>query len=161
MIPSIDNTLERLNAHNAKIPFNAWLGIEVLAAGADGVELRVPWRCEFGGAPGMTHGGILASLVDTAAFLMLLAAKGTGGPTVDLQIDFHRSTANGALYVRSSLLRAGASISTIEVRINDQEQRLIATGRCVFLTRSRPCREDLPATVTASCRVSTRISGAA
>jgi len=142
MILSIDNTIERLTTHNAKIPFNAWLGIEVLAADAERVELRVPWRWEFGGAPGMTHGGILASLIDTAAFLMLLAAKGTGGPTVDLHIDFHRSTANGALYVSSSLLRAGGSISTVEVRINDQERRLIATGRCVFLTRSRLSRES-------------------
>jgi 1,4-dihydroxy-2-naphthoyl-CoA hydrolase len=143
MTSSTENILERLTAHNAKIPFNAWLGIEVLAASAESVELRVPWRYEFGGAPGMTHGGILASLVDTSAFLVLLAAKGTGGPTVDLQIDFHRSTANGALLVRSSLLRAGASISTIEVRISDQEQRLIATGRCVFLSRSRPGRDQV------------------
>ncbi len=137
---SPENLVHRLNAHNAGIPFNAWLRIEVLNASAQGVEMRVPWRQEFGGAPGMTHGGVLASLLDTAAFLALLAANGGGGPTIDLQIDYLRSTANGTLTVRSSVLRAGASISTVEVRISDPEQRLLASGRCVFLTRERTGR---------------------
>jgi uncharacterized protein (TIGR00369 family) len=133
----IDDTVKRLRAHNAKIPFNTWLGIDVLSASSESVELRVPWRDEFGGAPGMTHGGILASLVDTAAFLVLLVAKGTGGPTVDLQIDFHRSTANGVLSVKSNMLKLGATISTIQVSISDEEHRLIASGRCMFLSRPR------------------------
>jgi uncharacterized protein (TIGR00369 family) len=142
MMSSPDNVMDRLRAHSAKVPFNAWLGIEILAASDMSVDLRVPWRSEFGGAPGMIHGGILASLIDSAAFLVLMAAKGTGGPTVDSQIDFHRSTANAPLYVRGSLLRAGATISTIAVRIHDPERHLIATGRCVYLSRSRPRHEE-------------------
>lgn len=130
-------TLAVLNAHNARIPFNAWLGIEVLAVTAETVELRVPWRLEFGGAPGMTHGGILASLIDTAGFLVLLAANASGGPTIDLRIDFHRSSANTDFHVRSRLLSAGATISTVEVEICDNGSRLLASGRCVFLTQSR------------------------
>jgi uncharacterized protein (TIGR00369 family) len=91
----------------------------------------------------MIHGGILASLIDAAAFLVLLAAKGTVGPTVDWQIDFHRSTANEPLYVRSTLVRAGATISTVAIRICDREGHLNATGRCVFLSQSRPGHEAL------------------
>jgi len=35
------------------------------------------------------------------------------------------------------LLRAGATISTVDVRITDAEERLIASGRGVFLSQSR------------------------
>lgn len=131
--------LAKLNLHNAGIPFNAWLGLEVIGVRDDVVELRVPWRTEFGGAPGMTHGGILASIIDAAAFLVLLAVRGNGGPTIDMRVDFHRSTANGMLYVKSALLRAGATISTAQVEIHDSEQRLIASGRSVMISEPRRC----------------------
>lgn len=132
-------TMAKLDLHNAGTPFNTWLGLEVLAVHPDSIELRVPWRSEFSGAPGMTHGGILASIVDAAAFLVLLAVRGCGGPTVDMRVDFHRSTANSMLYVRSALLRAGATISTVQVEIHDGEQRLIASGRSVMISEPRRC----------------------
>jgi uncharacterized protein (TIGR00369 family) len=140
-----ENLVAQLTAHNATIPFNTWLGIEVIAASAEGVDLRVPWRPEFGGAPGTTHGGILASLIDTAAFLALVAAQDAGGPTIDMRVDVHRSTAGEPLNVHSRVLRRGATVSTADVLIHDAHERLIASGRCVFLTqpRKRP-EETLP-----------------
>jgi uncharacterized protein (TIGR00369 family) len=140
--PSSDSLMAQLTAHNEKTPFNHWLGVEVLSASEEGVDLRVPWRQEFGGAPGMTHGGIMASLVDTAAFLALLAAQDAGGPTIDMRVDLHRSTAGEPLFVRSRLLRRGATVSTADVRIFDAHDRLVASGRCVFLTQPRVRPQD-------------------
>jgi uncharacterized protein (TIGR00369 family) len=140
---SPNETMEKLNAHNAGIPFNVWLGLEVLAAREDSVELRVPWRAEFSGAPGMTHGGVIASIVDAAAFLVLIAVRGSAGPTVDMRVDFHRSTANTMLYVKSALVRAGATISSVEVQIHDSERRLIASGRSVMISEPRICSVPL------------------
>jgi uncharacterized protein (TIGR00369 family) len=126
-----------MNAHNAAIPFNSWLGVEVISADDSGVRLRVPWRVEFGGSPGMTHGGILAGIVDLGAYMALMAVKGGGGPTIDMRIDHHRSMVNGTLYAESRILRVGSTISTVEVDVRDAQRRLIASGRCVFLSRSR------------------------
>jgi len=130
-------TVEGMNAHNAAIPFNAWLGAEVISANGDGVRLRVPWRVEFGGAPGMTHGGVLASIIDLSAYMALMAAKGSSGPTIDMRVDYHRSMVNGALFALAKLLRVGSTISTVDVIVHDAEQRLIASGRCVFLSQGR------------------------
>ena len=129
--------VEAMNAHNAAIPFNAWLGAEVISATDEGVRLRIPWRVEFGGAPGMTHGGILAGIVDLSAYMALLAARGGAGPTIDMRVDYHRSMVNGALFSLARLLRVGSTISTVEVIVQDAEQRLIASGRCVFLSQGR------------------------
>lgn len=134
-------------AHLASVPFNAWLGVELLLAEADAVELRVPWRPEFGGAPGMIHGGILASLIDTTAFLVLVTHQGAGGPTIDMRIDYHRSTWGRPLHLRGSLIRSGATISNVDVQILDEDEHLIATGRCVFLSQPR---RRLPATLQES-----------
>jgi len=133
----VQPTAEHLNAMHTGIPFNAWLGAKIIDASAAGVRLYVPWRTEFGGAPGMTHGGILAAIVDLAAYSALRAVGGDGGPTIDMRIDYHRSSVNGPFYADSRVVRAGSTISTAEVVIRDAEERLIASGRCVFLSRSR------------------------
>jgi uncharacterized protein (TIGR00369 family) len=130
-------SVARMNMHNAAVPFNRWLGAEVLSADGGGVRMRIPWRAEFGGAPGMTHGGVLAGIVDLGAYMALMAESGSGGPTIDMRVDYHRSTVNGTLYAASKVIRVGSTISTVEVTIRDAEKRLIASGRCVFLSRPR------------------------
>lgn len=131
-------TIAAMNAYNARIPFNAWLAMEVLSATSTSVALQVPWRDEFGGIPGIAHGGILASIIDTAAYMVLMAANGGGGPTVDMRVDYHRGAIAGeTIFVDAQLLRAGATISTMDVFIKNEQQQLIASGRCVYLSKSR------------------------
>jgi uncharacterized protein (TIGR00369 family) len=140
-------TIAQMNALNATIPHTAWLGAEVLSAEGDSVRVRVPWRVEFAGAPGMTHGGVLAGVIDLTAYMVLMTVQGGAGPTIDMRIDFHRSTVNQTFFAVGKLLRAGATISTVDVRINDAEERLIASGRCVFLSQSRRRDPEIPATL--------------
>jgi uncharacterized protein (TIGR00369 family) len=135
-------TILEMNEHNARVPFNAWLGAEVMSAGHDEVRLRIPWRVEFGGSPGMTHGGILAAIIDLSAYMPLMAVQGSAGPTIDMRIDYHRSTVNATLYTVAKLLRVGSTISTVEVIVRDAEERLIASGRCVFLSQGRKRSSD-------------------
>jgi uncharacterized protein (TIGR00369 family) len=85
----------------------------------------------------MTHGGILAGIIDLSAYMALMAVNGGGGPTIDMRVDYHRSMVNGTLYAESRILRVGSTISTVEVDVRDAQRRLIASGRCVFLSRSR------------------------
>jgi uncharacterized protein (TIGR00369 family) len=130
-------TVAQMNALNASTAYTAWLGAEVLSAEADEVRVRIPWRVEFAGAPGMTHGGVLAGVIDLTAYMVLMAVQGGAGPTIDMRVDFHRSTVNQTFFAVGKLLRAGATISTVDVRITDAEERLIASGRGVFLSQSR------------------------
>jgi acyl-coenzyme A thioesterase PaaI-like protein len=96
-------TPEEISRHNAAVPFNAWLGAEVLASDPTGVRVRFPWRAEFGGAPGMTHGGLLAGLIDALG----------------------------------RITRAGSTLCNIEIQVEDEHGRLIASGRCVYLAHAR------------------------
>ena len=98
-----------IDAFNLTCPFNAWLGVRVVAASAAGVEIEAPWRDEFVGSPNLRtiHGGVLAALVETTAGLSLFAALGTAGPAIDLRVDYHRPVRSGPLRGRGRVLRAG------------------------------------------------------
>ena len=56
----------RARAFIARIPFNAFLGLEILRAHPDGVTLRCKVRPDLLNSHGALHGGVTASLVDVA-----------------------------------------------------------------------------------------------
>jgi uncharacterized protein (TIGR00369 family) len=125
----------RINHHIRQSAFNVWLGVEAIEASATEAKLRIPWRAELGGSPGMTHGGIFACIVDIAAFAGIFAATGRSGPTIDMRVDFHANAAGGDLIAVSRVVKSGQRISTGEVSIYDATSRLLATGKCVFINK--------------------------
>lgn len=129
-MPAVD-----IDAFNRTCPFNAWLGVRVVAASNEGVEIEVPWRDELVGSPDVRtmHGGVLAAIAETTAGLSLLAALGQAGPAIDLRVDYHRPVRSGPLRGRGRVLRAGGTITSIESFVHDADDRLVASGRAVFL----------------------------
>lgn len=65
---------------NQTAPFNNWAGFEVVHAEPGRVELRLPWRAEFGQYAGFLHAGMVTALIDTACGFA--AATVTGGPVL-------------------------------------------------------------------------------
>jgi hypothetical protein len=59
-------------------PYNIWLGLRVIRADAEGVEVEAAWRDEFISAPERraVHGGVLAALVDSGAVFAVVARTG-------------------------------------------------------------------------------------
>jgi uncharacterized protein (TIGR00369 family) len=129
-----------IDAFNRRCPFNAWLGVRVVAASNAGVELEVPWRDELVGSPDLRtmHGGVLAAIVETTAGLSLLAALGQAGPAIDLRVDYHRPVRSGPLRGRGRVLRAGGTITSVESYLHDADDRLVASGRAVFFVPRTP-----------------------
>jgi uncharacterized protein (TIGR00369 family) len=90
-----DKRLEIMNvAFAANVPHNAALGLEMLAAGPDGVEMRMPWSPDLVGNPetGVIHGGAVTSMVDAACGAAVFLALTPPRPiaTLDLRIDHLR-----------------------------------------------------------------------
>lgn len=81
-------------AFAANVPHNAALGLELVAAAAGDVEMRLPWAPELVGNPdtGVLHGGAVTSLVDAtcgaAVFLAIVPPRPIA--TLDLRIDHLR-----------------------------------------------------------------------
>ena len=126
--------LDEIQSFAVRGACNAWLGVRVVAATAEGVDIEIPWREEFVGIPDTRtmHGGILAAAIDVTAGLSLLAILGRPGPTIDMRVDFHRAMQPGALRGVGRVLRAGGTITSVEATLHDESGTMVASGRCVF-----------------------------
>jgi len=98
------------------------------------VVLVVPWRDEFLSRPerDTIHGGILASVVDTAGVCAIATRTGRLSPTVDLRIDYHRAGVPGELRAEASVIALGRTLACAETRVFDVQGRLAASGRAVY-----------------------------
>ena len=126
---SIDDIRNRLKIS----PFNGWLALEPLTLEPQ-LVLRLPARPLYEGRPGsnILHGGIVASLVDVACTMAIIARTGGTVATIDLSLDFLRPARIGALIATAEVLRQGKTLATTQARITDEEGRLIAIGRCAL-----------------------------
>ena len=129
-------SLEQIQALVTRAPFHQWLGLTVVAVGDDGIEIRAKWREEWvvNKERGITHGGILAALIDLAADWAMVKTTGRGVPTVDLRVDYHRPALPGDLIAHGKVVRAGSQFATAEAKIVDKDGKLIASGRGTYLT---------------------------
>lgn len=123
-----------MNDRLATTPYGAWLGLQVLSLGGDGLKMEVPWRPEFVGTPGtrIVHGGILAAVIDTAGSYAIAAELGRPLPTIDLRVDYHRPIGAETMAVTARLIRLGRRLATAEVEIVDRQGRLAVTGRGLY-----------------------------
>lgn len=128
-----------IDAILARPPFHQWLRPRVLARDAanDSLTIAIAHRPELARSPDVPdyHGGIIAALVDIAGHACLAAKLGRRIPTIDMRVDYLRVAANTGLRATGRVLRAGATVGVCDVEVRDDEDRLIAVGRCTFSTR--------------------------
>jgi uncharacterized protein (TIGR00369 family) len=124
----------------ARPPFHRWLRPRVVARDPanDSLTVAIDHRPELARSPDAAdyHGGIIAALVDIAGHACLAAKLGRRIPTIDMRVDYLRAAANTGLRATGRVLRAGSTVGACDVEVRDDENRLIAVGRCTFSTRA-------------------------
>ena len=128
-----------LDALVRNAPFHRWLGVTLKELSAESIDILLPWREEFVANPKIryTHGGILAALIDLAGDYAVAAKLGRGVPTIDMRVDYHRPALPGPLVARASVIKMGGTLATAEARVFDENEKLVASGRGVYLTQTR------------------------
>ena len=129
-------TVERVQEVVTRGPYHQWLGLKVMAAHDDGIELTATWREEWVVNPERryTHGGVIAALIDLAADWALIRRVGRGVPTIDLRVDYHNAALPGDLTARGRIVKFGSQFSTCEAQVFDQQGKLLASGRGTYYT---------------------------
>lgn len=113
-----------------RIPLLQTLGIQLREIGDSHAVMEVTvsdmHRNYFGGA----HGGLLATLVDTASFFPRpLLPSGTICTTTSLNVGYIRPAALGdRLTARSELVHMGRRTASVKVEVTNQEDKLVAHG---------------------------------
>ena len=132
-------TLERLQQRLEITPFAAWLGLKLEVVDDHGITMRLQMRPELQGSPSTRalHGGVTASLIDTASSYAVMARTGRSVATVDMRIDYHRPGNSDAYRIRGFILRLGRTLTTADAQVLDNQGALVASGRAVFLNVDR------------------------
>lgn len=124
----------RLAARLAASPALGWLRPELTELELDRAVLKLPYRAELTNGSGTVHGGVLATLADTAvAFALATNFDGKMGfATADLTIHFLRR-ARGDVWARASIAKKGKRINVGDVEVVDAEGRVLARALTTFL----------------------------
>ena len=121
-----------------RVPFAHLLQLELgeMKRGAATLHLKV--RDDLRQNNGVVHGGVIASLVDTAAAfaILTLLERDQTSTTVDLTIQFLRPLLSGQSTARARVLRAGRRIMVITVDVLDETKTLVATALTSFIRLS-------------------------
>jgi uncharacterized protein (TIGR00369 family) len=122
----------------AQTPFHQWLMPELVDVDekAASVTLRLPIRPEFCRLPGRPelHGAIVAAMVDISGHAAIAAQVLHSVATIDMRVDYLRLAAGAELVAVATAVKVGRTIGVVDVRIKDDNKRLVAIGRAAFVT---------------------------
>lgn len=114
------------------------LGLEVIAVDEASLTMRMPIGRLSERLPdtGQFHGGAIATLIDVAGDMVLMAALGHGVPTINFRVDFLRPATGAALTAVAESRRTGKTVAVVDIDVFDSEQRLVATGRGCYSSKA-------------------------
>lgn len=127
--------IEEMNKRLSLSPFSAWIGLRVDAYEDAVLRLSIAWRDEFLGRPDsdIVHGGVIATVVDTASGYACATVYGKPLATVDLRLDFHRPCVRfDVLRIEARVTRSGKRLAWIESKVISEKGDLVATGKALF-----------------------------
>lgn len=132
--PTVDLSL--LRRINETAAFNQWAGFDVTQAQLGRVELRLPWRAEFGQYAGLLHAGLVATLIDTVCGFA--AATVTGGDVLasHCAVSFLAPARGEAFVARGRVLKAGRRQVFTSAELSAEANgsvTLVASGQTILV----------------------------
>ena len=117
-------------------PFATWMGIEEVSSQAGEVCLQLAQRPELNNRRGVVHGGVVATLVDSA---MARAARTLGKGvelhgTTDLHVQFLQPVA-GRLTATARVESAGRTLAFCRTEVRDETGQPVACAMATLRLR--------------------------
>ena len=117
------------------VPFAKLLGIEVDSVEPGHAVLSMRLRDDLMRNNGIAHGGAIATLIDSAMAIAIMAqlAEGERTVTVDLTIHYLRPISEGTARASARVVRAGKRVITVSAELFDHNEKLSATAISTYL----------------------------
>jgi uncharacterized protein (TIGR00369 family) len=126
---------DRMRSVMVRTRFIATLGTTVESWSENEVRLRVPFAEHLTNDGKEFHGGVIASLLDTAGASAVWAGhdfdKGARASTVSMTVNYC-GRAKGDLIGIGRCVRRGRDLHFAEMRVEDEHGSLVATGTLVY-----------------------------
>lgn len=113
---------------------NQQLGVSLVSATAERVELRLEVGPKVHQPFGILHGGVSALLAESAASMGAAIAAGAGHPVVGIELNANhvRSMRDGVLTAVATPVKAGRRIQVWAIELTDDKGRVICVSRCTL-----------------------------
>jgi uncharacterized protein (TIGR00369 family) len=111
------------------------LGIEITTLSADRVVATMPVDQRTQQPFGLLHGGASAALAETVASLgayMNVDQETQAAVGVELNANHLRGKTDGIVTATATPVRRGRTIHVWDIRIEDEESRLVCVSRCTL-----------------------------
>lgn len=117
------------------VPFARLLGIEVDSVEPGHAVLSMQLRHEHMRNHAIAHGGVIATLIDSAMAIAIMALldENERTVTVDLTIHYLRPVPEGSAKASARVVRAGRRVVTVSAELFDAEGKLAATAISTYL----------------------------
>jgi len=110
-------------------PFDDLLGGQVVEGSAERVVYRLPITPKLHQPYGLVHGGVYASIAETAASFGAAMASPHGAVGVSNLTDFLSAVRDGVLTATATPLSVGRTLQLWEVAITDDTGKLVAHSK--------------------------------
>jgi uncharacterized protein (TIGR00369 family) len=130
---------EALRASIAASPFHTGLGLRIDAASRGTVELSMDVTSDRLNLQGSVHGGVLATLADTAMGLAVRTEVGPDRPhaTVEMSIRYLRASRPGRIEATGHTQRVGSTLAFAEADVRDADGRSLARASGIYAVGTR------------------------
>ncbi|MCU1288668.1 MAG: hypothetical protein JWN60_897 [Acidobacteria bacterium] len=115
-------------------PFAKLIGMKLIDLKPEQATIVIEMRDELRQPHGILHGGVTATLIDTAmayAVITCLEEKEKAA-TVDLTIHYLRPHAEGAFSCTAKIVRAGKRLLTVSAEVVNEQGKQIATALSTY-----------------------------
>lgn len=125
---------EKLRPISINNPFLNFMGIELLAAGAGWVKMKLNYRRDFL-QPFTVHGGAIYSLADSAAAhaLMTLILPAQVPTTVEQRINFLKAVKEQDVFCEARIVHLGQTLAYAEATLTTADDALVARSAATLM----------------------------
>ena len=118
--------------HN--LPFAKLIGMKLVDIRPDEAVIEIEMRDELRQPSGVLHGGVTATLIDTAMAFAVRTRLGLdeATATIDLTVHYLRPHVTGVFTCTARVVRAGKRIFTVSADVINDSGILIATGLSTY-----------------------------
>ena len=115
--------------------FHRFLGLRVAEEHEDGVTVELPISPDLSNSYGQVHGGVTATLVDSALGLAIqrLYGEERATATIEMSVSYLRPASRGVLRARSRFIKTGRTLLRGQVDVYDGEERHVAVGLVTYM----------------------------
>lgn len=117
-------------------PFPAHMSMQLAGIEIDAADVELDAGSNHLQPFGIVHGGVLATIIDTATFwaAFLRIPEDAGMVNIDLKLNYLKSCKTGILKAKGRTIRPGRSVSYAEAGVYDEHGELIAHGTSTLMT---------------------------